>query len=105
MILEYFFHLLYLIQVFCFLFIYYSSTDGGTDALPSFINTNAAQPSTKIFAHVGDPEGNLEDRLHALICCQVRGRVLWVWGARTREEQKGKGMGKQMLVSRLIYPL
>lgn len=74
------------------------NADGGNDALPYEINEQARDPSTRVFV-CADAE---EDRLQALMACQVRGQVLWLWGARTREERRGQGLAKQLMVNAIL---
>lgn len=38
-------------------------------------------------------------QLDALLCCQERGDVLWLFGARTAEELRGNGLAGLLLVS------
>ncbi|KAL4536065.1 hypothetical protein Ndes2437B_g05501 [Nannochloris sp. 'desiccata'] len=64
---------------------------GGFDALPKVIDTYHTQPDTYIY--VCEAEGTLQ----SLICCQLRGQVFYIWGARTRDVYRGKGMAKLLL--------
>ena len=69
--------------------------DGGTDELPATINAAAAEPGTHILVACSGGQGA---PLDALLCCQQRGDVLWLWGARTREERRGAGLAQLLLV-------
>ena len=79
------------------------SADGGTDDLPDTINASAAQSGTHILVattgsgSVGGSGG--AGSVDALLCCQQRRDVLWLWGARTREEKRGCGLAELLLVS------
>ena len=74
------------------------SADGGTDDLPDTINASAAQPGTHILVATAGSGGEGAP-VDALLCCQQRGSVLWLWGARTREEKRGRGLAELLLVS------
>ncbi|EFN58832.1 hypothetical protein CHLNCDRAFT_140669 [Chlorella variabilis] len=67
---------------------------GGTDELPATINAAAAEPGTHILVACSGGQGA---PLDALLCCQQRGDVLWLWGARTREERRGAGLAQLLL--------
>ncbi|KAI3436658.1 hypothetical protein D9Q98_006074 [Chlorella vulgaris] len=66
---------------------------GGTDDLPTTINAAASQPHTHILTVAASSGAPLD----ALLCCQQRGDVLWLWGARTREEARGRGLARLLL--------
>ena len=74
------------------------SADGGTDELPDTINASAAQPGTHILVATAGSGGEGAP-VDALLCCQQRRDVLWLWGARTREEKRGCGLAELLLVS------
>ena len=69
---------------------------GGSDDLPQRINEEAARPCTHALALA---TGGAGAPLDALLCCQLRGDVLWVYGARTRGSLRGLGMASRLLVS------
>jgi hypothetical protein len=69
--------------------------DGGFDALPNTINSYLTQPDTYIYACTE------EDTLQALLCCQLRAHLLYIWGARTRDIYQGKGLAKMLLVRKI----
>lgn len=71
------------------------SVYSGTDDLPDTISSTAAQPSSHLLVASTGGEGG---QLDALLCCQQRGKVLWLFGARTAEEKRGCGLAHLLLV-------
>lgn len=67
---------------------------GGTDILPDRIIHDAARPDTHVLV-AALPH---DDSVAALLCCQQRGDVLWLYGARTREDMRRRGLAELLLV-------
>ncbi len=66
------------------------------DDLPNTIIDASKQAGTHIL--VACTGGQETPQLDAILCCQQRGDVLWLWGARTREEARGRGLAQLLLV-------
>lgn len=83
---------------------------GGTDDLPERISRTLNDPATHILtaaaaAAADGPDSELDGpdaELDALLCCQQRGDVLWLYGARTREQRRGNGLAGALLVGRAV---
>lgn len=69
---------------------------GGTDVLPDRITGEAARPDTNVLVAAA----SADDTVAALLCCQQRGDVLWLYGARTREDMRRRGLAELLLVGR-----
>lgn len=67
---------------------------GGTDPLLDDLAAQAAEPSTRVW--VARRAGSAA--AEAVICGQIWGDALWVWGARTLAAARGHGLGSLMLV-------
>ncbi|KAL4442969.1 hypothetical protein ABPG77_008460 [Micractinium sp. CCAP 211/92] len=66
---------------------------GGTDVLPDRITGEAARPDTNVLVAAA----SADDTVAALLCCQQRGDVLWLYGARTREDMRRRGLAELLL--------
>ncbi|GAB4820714.1 hypothetical protein N2152v2_007760 [Parachlorella kessleri] len=69
-----------------------SLLDGGTDSLPKHINQQAAEPHAHIFV-----AESRQGAVDALVCSQRHGDIVFLWGVRTREAARGKGLGTLLL--------
>lgn len=65
---------------------------GGTDSLPQSITSKSMQPHSHIFALT-----DRTDTLQSIICSEIRGSMLWIYGLRTRPDQRGQGHAQRLL--------
>lgn len=70
--------------------------DGGTDTLPNFLG-KYDQSSRDRATHVFVAARSEDDVMHALICCQRREDILWIFGLRTDEEYRGMGLASSLM--------
>ncbi|KAL4457696.1 hypothetical protein ABPG75_012561 [Micractinium tetrahymenae] len=65
----------------------------GTDTLPDRIDGEAARPDT----HVLVAAVAADDSVAALLCCRQQGNVLFLYGARTHEDMRRRGLAELLL--------
>eukprot|EP00887_Chlorella_sp_A99_P002659 scaffold6.g2659.t1 len=84
--------------------------DNGTDILPHQINAQAAEPDTRVFVLIDEDSNDSSNdmgsnsstsggRVDGLICCQRRGRGMFVWGVRVREAAQRRGHALRLLAA------